>query len=164
MNIKPRIETIKEKKLIGMHEQMSLIENKTYKLFSTFMPRKKEIQNVINIDTYDLRVYPQNYYSNFSPSNYFTKWALVEVSDWEHIPNKMEKFNLIGGKYAIFDYKGLSSDNRIFHYIFTNWLPNSNYELDDRPHFEILGEKTKFNDPNSEEEIWIPIRDRVDAV
>jgi AraC family transcriptional regulator len=32
------------------------------------------------------------------------------------------------------------------------------YELDDRPHFEILGDKYKNNDPNSEEEIWIPIK------
>jgi AraC family transcriptional regulator len=37
-------------------------------------------------------------------------------------------------------------------------LPNSAYELDDREHFELLGEKYKNNDPNSEEEIWIPIR------
>jgi AraC family transcriptional regulator len=37
-------------------------------------------------------------------------------------------------------------------------LPNSNYHLDDRPHFEILGEKYKNADPGSEEEIWIPIK------
>jgi AraC family transcriptional regulator len=29
--------------------------------------------------------------------------------------------------------------------------------LDDRPHFEVLGEKYKNNDPTSEKEIWIPI-------
>ncbi len=37
-------------------------------------------------------------------------------------------------------------------------LPNSEYELENRPHFEVLGEKYKNNDPNSEEEIWIPIK------
>jgi len=30
--------------------------------------------------------------------------------------------------------------------------------LDDRPHFEVLGDKYKNADPDSEEEIWIPIR------
>jgi AraC family transcriptional regulator len=40
----------------------------------------------------------------------------------------------------------------------TEWLPNSAYALDDRPHFEALGEQYKNNDPNSEEEIWIPIK------
>ncbi|MEP7234441.1 MAG: GyrI-like domain-containing protein, partial [Ignavibacteriota bacterium] len=48
-----------------------------------------------------------------------------------------------------------------FQYILRTWVPNSNYELDDRPHFEILGEKYKKDDPSSEEEIWIPIKPRV---
>ena len=34
----------------------------------------------------------------------------------------------------------------------------SKYSIDNRPHFEIIGEKYKNNDPNSEEEIWIPIK------
>lgn len=38
------------------------------------------------------------------------------------------------------------------------WLPASDYNLDNRPHFEVLGEKYKNNDPTSEEEIWIPIK------
>jgi AraC family transcriptional regulator len=37
-------------------------------------------------------------------------------------------------------------------------LPASGYELDDRPHFEILGERYKNNDPDSEEELWFPVR------
>jgi AraC family transcriptional regulator len=45
-----------------------------------------------------------------------------------------------------------------FTYIFTRWLPASGYQLDNRPHFEILGDKYKNNDPESEEEIWIPVR------
>lgn len=47
-----------------------------------------------------------------------------------------------------------------FGYIFGTWLPNSGYIMDDRPHFEILGAKYKNNDPESEEEIWIPIKER----
>jgi AraC family transcriptional regulator len=43
-------------------------------------------------------------------------------------------------------------------YIFNTWLPQSNYQLAPRPHFEILGEKYKNNHPDSEEEIWIPIQ------
>jgi len=70
----------------------------------------------------------------------------------------METFVLPGGLYAVFDYKGLSTDNSIFQYIFENWLPNSDYILDNRAHFEVLGDKYKNNDPTSEEEIWIPIK------
>jgi hypothetical protein len=30
--------------------------------------------------------------------------------------------------------------------------------LDDRPHFEVLGSKYRNNDPESEEETWIPTK------
>jgi AraC family transcriptional regulator len=70
----------------------------------------------------------------------------------------METFVLKSGLYAVFHYQGLSTDNRIFVYILGTWLPNSMYDLDARPHFEVLGEKYKNGDPNSEEDIWIPIK------
>jgi AraC family transcriptional regulator len=72
----------------------------------------------------------------------------------------MEPFRLEGGLYAVFDFKGSGNDKSIFQYIFGTWLPGSDYNLDNRPHFEVLGEKYKNNDPGSEEEIWIPIKPR----
>ncbi|MBK8342237.1 MAG: GyrI-like domain-containing protein [Bacteroidetes bacterium] len=62
------------------------------------------------------------------------------------------------GKYAVFYYKGLNTDHSIFNYIFQDWIPQSGYQLDDRPHFDVLDERYKNNDPESEEEIWIPIK------
>lgn len=50
------------------------------------------------------------------------------------------------------------TDTAVFRNIFGVWLPASGYTLDRRPHFEVLGEKYKNADPNSEEEIWIPIK------
>ncbi len=70
----------------------------------------------------------------------------------------METFCIPEGQYAVFHYKGSSADSSIFQYIFGEWLPKSGYELDDRPHFEILGAQYKNNDPESEEEIWIPVK------
>jgi len=156
----PRIEINIEKKFIGKKLTMSLVDNKTFQLFSEFMPRRKEILNTISNDIYDLIVYPTGYFSDFNPTNIFKKWALLEVSDVVDVPNEMESFKLKSGLYAVFDYKGLSTDKSIFNYIFETWLPNSNYLIDSRPHFEILGEKYKNDDPNSEEEIWIPIKSK----
>jgi AraC family transcriptional regulator len=68
----------------------------------------------------------------------FEKWAVVEVSDFEMIPDGMETFTLPSGLYAVFHYKGSSTDTRIFAHIFGTWLPNSAYTLDHRPHFEVL--------------------------
>lgn len=156
--MEPVIKSIGSKKLIGMSEKMSLQVNKTGKLFGTFMPRRNEVLNSINKDTFALQVYASNHFKNFNPANEFIKWALVEVSSTENIPDGMEVFELEGGEYAVFYYKGSSEDGSIFQYIYGEWIPKSDYQLDDRPHFEILGAKTKVNDPNSEEEIWIPIK------
>ena len=104
-----------------------------------------------------MQIYDSSYYEEFSPKNEFEKWATVEVENFDTIPNEMKSFTLKKGLYAVFDYRGSSSDNSIFQYIFREWLPNSPYQIDDRPHFEILGKKYKNNDPTSEEQIWIPI-------
>ena len=140
-----------------MYVDMNLLNNKTGQLWSQFSPRIKEIVNKSTEDKISLQVYPVNYFRQFSPATDFQKWALVEVTDLDNVPEEMSSFKLDGGLYAVFDYKGSSADASIFQYIFTQWLPNSNYVLDNRPHFEILGEKYRNNDPNSEEEIWIPV-------
>lgn len=158
--MKPRIELLSEKKLIGMQTIMSLTDNKTMELWQSFMPKRKDIKTAVNSDLYSIQSYDDLYFRNFSPNTKFEKWAAIEVTDFEIIPKDMQAFTIPTGLYAVFEYKGLSSDNSIFHYIFAEWLPNSEYHLDHRPHFEILGEKYKNNDPNSEEEIWIPIKPR----
>ena len=139
---------------------MSLVNNKTGQLWGQFAPRIKEIQNRATTDKISMQVYPPRYYEQFNPNNEFVKWAAVEVTNFEHIPEGMQSFVLPEGLYAIFEYKGSSADTSIFQYIFSEWLPHSEYTVDDRPHFEVLGSKYKNNDPNSEEEIWIPIKEK----
>lgn len=156
----PRIEQLEEKKLIGHVIKMSLANNKTDQLWAQFAPRIKEIKNRASEDKISMQIYPPLFYEQFNPNVEFEKWAIVEVKDFEKIPNGMNSFILKKGIYAVFYYKGLSSDNSIFQYIFSEWLPNSKYVVDDRPHFEVLGLNYKNNNPNSEEEIWIPIREK----
>ncbi len=156
--MQPIIKSIQEKQLIGIHKEMSLTENKTSELFREFMPRRKEIHHLKDNNTFEMMAYPHGYFRSFNPSTKFTKWALAEVSAIDNIPSNMLTYTLVEGQYAVFHYKGLSSDSSIYEYIFSKWLPNAPYQLDDRPHFNVLGEKTKINDPDSEEEIWIPIK------
>lgn len=158
--MEPRIKTLKEKKLAGNHIVMSLANNKTGELWKSFMPRRREITNALNGDLISMAIYKPNHFADFKPTNEFEKWAAVEVSDFDNVPNGMEKFTLTGGLYAVFDYKGSSTDVSIFQYIFTTWLPQSGYLLDSRPHFEVLGDKYKNASPDSEEEIWIPIKEK----
>lgn len=160
MKVLPRIEKINEKKLVGMRINMSLADNKTAELWRTFMPKKKEIIHQINEELISLQQYQPNHFTYFSVHNQFEKWACVEVSDFNALPANMETLILESGLYAVFHYKGLNTDTSIFQYIFGTWLPSSSYVLDNRPHFEVLGEKYKNNDVNSEEEIWIPITNK----
>jgi AraC family transcriptional regulator len=154
----PRIVTLNEKKLIGKRLIMSFADYKAGELWKDFMPRRKEISSNLSDDLIAMTVYNPTHFLNFKPTNEFEKWATVEVSSFDNVPADMETFILAGGLYAVFDYKGLNTDDSIYHYIYREWIPNSGYDLDNRPHFEILGEKYKNNDPASEEEIWIPIK------
>ena len=156
----PRIETTVDRKLVGKRTTMSLANNRTSDLWKDFMPRRKEIINVVTNGFISMTVYRPAHFIDFKPTNEFEKWAAVEVSNFETVPKGMETFVLQGGLYAVFDYKGSSNDPKIFQYIFGTWLPNSKYIVDNRPHFEVLGEKYKNNDPTSEEEIWIPIKQK----
>lgn len=155
----PSIRILKEKKLIGTHVKMSLINNKTGELWQKFAPRIQAISNKVDTDKFSMQIYNPSYFKTFSPEKEFEKWAAVEVSDFNTVPKDLDTFILIEGKYAVFHYKGSSKNSFVFfEYIFKSWLPNSIYELDNRPHFELLGEKYKNNNPSSEEEVWIPIK------
>lgn len=158
MGFQPRIQVLSSKRLVGTSIKMSLANNRTFELWSSVMPKLKKMGYQPSDDKYSLQVYPKSYFNNFNPQAEFMKWAAVEVANFSKIPEEMDTFTLNEGLYAIFDYKGPSNDNSIFQYIYTSWLPNSNYILDDRPHFEVLGKNYKNNDSESEEEIWIPIR------
>ena len=153
-----RIAHFEEKKLAGKRLTMSLLENKTGELWKSFMQLRKEIKNNIGNDLYSVQVYDPFYFEHFNPATTFDKWATIEVSNFENLPESFECFVLPAGLYAVFQRKGMSTD--IFKTIYTEWLPNSEFMLDNRPHFEILGEKYKNGDPDSEEEIWIPIKQK----
>ncbi|MFZ4428340.1 MAG: GyrI-like domain-containing protein [Saprospiraceae bacterium] len=154
----PSIQTTNEKKLVGKRLIMRLDDDRVRELWKSFMPRRKEIKNNLTTDLISVAVYPPKYFSDFKATNEFERWAAAEVLDFDNVPNGMETFVVPSGLYAVFEYKGLNSDTSVFQYILGTWLPGSDYLLDDRPHFEVLGEKYQNNDPASEEQIWIPIR------
>lgn len=155
----PRIETLSEKKLIGKRMTMTYVENRTQELWRSFMPHRKEIKNNSTADLISMQIYNGSFdFQNFNPNHPFDKWAAIEVSDFDIIPEEMESYTLPAGLYAVFIHKGPATEGeRTFRYIFETWIPQSLYVIDHRPHFEILGEKYRRDDPTSEEEVWIPI-------
>lgn len=155
----PDFRSIAPKMLVGKRHTMSFNDNTTHSLWSSFMPLYKAILNAVGNDRYSLQIYPENYFDNFNPVAVFEKWAAAEVASLDDVPAEMETLTLPGGLYAVFFYKGNPANgNSVFNYIFTEWLPQSGYILDNRPHFEVLGEKYENGNDSSEEEIWIPVK------
>jgi AraC family transcriptional regulator len=156
-----RFETIRTKQLLGMHLTLSFTKFNVEELWKKFMPLKKTIGNIKGQELYSLEVYLPGFFISFNPNAFFEKWAAVEVTDYDQVPAPMEPFELTGGLYAVFMHKGPSSTaSATYNYIFREWLPASGYVPDDRPHFAVMKEHYRRDDPGSEEEVWIPVRPR----
>jgi AraC family transcriptional regulator len=155
--MEPIIKTFPTTKFIGMNSVISYSDYRIGELWGNFMPRRNEIQNTIGTELFNIQINSDNF--DFNPQTEFVKWAVVPVTDFKSIPDGMQQLIVQEGLYAVFNHVGDAVKAReTLGNIFGVWLPNSEYELDNRPHFEILGAKYKNNAPDSEEEIWIPIK------
>jgi AraC family transcriptional regulator len=150
----PKIMQRSEIKVIGMQSTMHHNQyGNIIALWKRFSPQKKRIQNTINEDLIAIQVY-----SHFNTiENPFDIWACVEVSSLDSIPEGMTSFTIPKGAYAVFLHKGLDA-SKTYQQIISEWLPNSGYEFDDRPHFQVMGTKYKNGSADSEEDFYVPIR------
>ena len=161
-NQEPEIITLQPRLLVGVHAVTSLAENHTTQLWQQFMPRRNEIHFPLNNDLYSVSLYgAQLQQGTFDAHTKFEKWAARAVTDLHDLPEGMAPLLVSGGLYAKFIHYGTyATFTETIDLIFRQWLPNSNYQLDDRAHFEVMTEKYRGpSDPDSEEEIWIPIKD-----
>jgi AraC family transcriptional regulator len=158
--MQPQIIDLSPTTLIGHFQEMSLANDQTQPLFQQFMPQRNTIIGRTANRVYDLRVYaPGLDFSTFGPTTTFIKWAAVEVSEAPAEQPGFHSFSLPGGLYACFDHQGPAAEvGRVFGYIFQQWLPTSGYQLDERPHFEIMEEGYQPMAPDAKEQIWIPIK------
>ena len=159
--MKPRLVKTENILMIGMRAQMSLqnINEETGKLARQFMPRRHNIKNRIGDHTFSLQNYNHFDFKSFNPSISFEKWVGVEVSNDSFIPERMELLTIPSGDYLVFNYKGSAQGfPQFWQQLHGQWLPNSKYQLDNRPHFEKLPEGYNPMDSESEEEVWVPVK------
>lgn len=146
--------------IIGMKANMSFstISEDTGKLARQFMPRLKEIKNRVDNNTLSLQNYDDFDYNNVQPTMTFEKWVGVEVANLDEVPEGMETLTIKSGNYLVMDFKGsMQAFVKQWHYIHAVWLPNSEYKLDNRPHFEKLSPSYSPMSTVNEEEIWVPV-------
>lgn len=157
--MQPRIETLPETKLVGKRIRTSFAENRTGELWQSFMPERGRIRLSTGPELYAVDIFDgTDFFREFNPSREFEKWAAMQVSEYRDVPSGMETLTVPAGLYAVFHYRGKASEAReTFQFIYGTWIPGSDYELDNRPHFALMGEKYRNEDPESEEEFWVPI-------
>ena len=152
----PKIIYYLERKVVGLSSTINRNEpHKIGELWRQFMPEKYKIKNVATNELIAMQLFPNNI--NNEGADEYTIWATVEVHDFENIPNGMLSYIIPSGDYAIFTLKGMNIQG-LYEKIMTEWLPKSGYTIDDRPHFQIMGENYKNGSPDSEEDIYIPIK------
>ena len=59
--MEPRIETCALKNLVGKKIRMSYSDNKTFELWKSFMPRRKEITNNVTTDLFSMQIYDKHF-------------------------------------------------------------------------------------------------------
>ena len=122
----PQIKTFPTTKFIGKNLSFTYSDYRAFELWSSFMPRRKEVPNAIGTDLYNIQINPIGF--SFGLQEPFVKWAAVPVANFDFVPEGMETLEIPEGWYAVFHYKGDQSNApAFFNAIYTEWLPASNY-------------------------------------
>ena len=158
----PKIIDFQETRLIGSRVRMSFVNDRTSELWRGFRTVMPTISGRTGSDSYSVKVYDASYsFGAFDPAAEFDKWAAVAVREDADLPDGQESLMIPAGKYAEFIHVGpASAAPRTFGYIFGEWLPASEFELDLRPHFEILPEGYDPFAVDASERVLLPIRSR----
>ena len=152
----PKILEVSEIKVIGLSTTIKMHEqHKIVALWKQFMPRKHELKTLVSEELIAMQIF--NLQKNGEPDEDFDIWACAEVEDFNTMPQNLKSFTIPSGKYAVFLHRGMNA-SLTYQNIMTEWLPNSGYVIDDRPHFQVMGQTYKNGSPDSEEDFYVPIR------
>ena len=159
--MKYRVVDSEEILVVGLKAKANFqnISQVTRQLAKQFMPRLDEVKFRKDTFTLSLQNYTHFDFKNFNPNEVFEKWIGVEVTNINDVPQSMQTLSISLGRYLVIDFKGSISDFiKLWRDIHSSWLPNSEFELDNRPHFERLPPSYSPTQNVNEEEIWIPVK------
>ena len=151
-----------EVRLIGMCVRTSFVNDRTSEVWRGFRTVISTVRGRIDTDSYSVKVYGSQYsFTSFDPASEFEKWAAVRVSADALVPDGLESLTIPAGHYAEFLHVGpASAASKIFPDILGRLIPEAGFEIDLRPHFEILPEGYDPFDYGSTERVLIPVRPR----
>ncbi len=153
----PRIERVSPIHIVGEKVSNSIQHDITFDLWKNFIPKINQIPNRVGDHFVSMQHYDKDFFQQFSTERSFEKWAAVQVSELPNTDSTFLHYTIPEGFYAVFTRDGSLESRQVFYHMYTIWLNNSCYEIDNRPHFEILDKDYKVNE-NEKEEVFIPIR------
>ncbi len=127
LKMTPKIETLDSMKFVGMEigpEELMNEELPIANLWDRFWKDFKRIQNVLP-DAYGLYS-PTLEAESVTEARYI---AAVPVSEFAESPEGYVDYEIEGGSYAVFDFKGSTEAlAEAQHHVYSQWLPHSGYE------------------------------------
>ena len=147
---------LEEASFLGFSTETSLVQNQTAVVFRQLMIWRKDDEAYKNMPVYDIKIYPRDYFTAFDPSRPFVKWAAVKRKE-KDTNASLKPYVVPRGSYLCFTHTERVSPS-FFQELYNTWLPQSPYELDDRPHFDKMWPDPTNRGAVVKEEIYIPIK------
>lgn len=159
MASEPRLVSSAPRVLVGMHRDLPLADPAVAALWRAFMPRLGEIAGRADADLVSVLVRRVGASGPPVPGEPVTRWAAATVVHDAPVPPGMRRLVIPAGEYAVFAYRGTAAGfGAAARYVYADWLPGSGWRLDDRPGFEVLPPGYRPDDPEAEEQVWVPVR------
>jgi AraC family transcriptional regulator len=150
--MQPRIVDHPAFTVVGLKVHGKNENNEIPRMWEALNPRVGEIKHRVDNDVaYGIST---NLDEQSGAFDYIAGFA---VGRTEEIPDGMVHFQVPGGKYAVFR-TSLPRLGETFLYAYRTWVPRSGYELAGGPDFELYDEEFDPNEPDSEFDVYVPIR------
>jgi AraC family transcriptional regulator len=126
-------------RLAALEQTMSFRNNLTPELWTRFSMICRRFPDCFSGVRYSVASYPPDFFSAFHQDRAFNKWAAAALTINVMPTAELSWLEIPAGRYAVFEYHGPAADAApFFKVIFNEWLPQSGYRLDSRPHFERM--------------------------
>ncbi len=154
--MEPQIVALDTLYLVGLPFYGDASEGQFGKTWDRFIKIEKQIKKRVNQEvTYGVEIYGEEFHTD-------QKWVYfpsVAVSDLAEIPDILFGKILPAATYAVFTVKGgLDKIPETFRYAYDQWLPASKYEMGYAFDFELYDERFKGREPDSELDLYLPVK------
>ncbi|MBW6513185.1 MAG: GyrI-like domain-containing protein [Candidatus Syntrophosphaera sp.] len=154
--MEPRIVHREAFTVVGMKCRTTMADNQIPRLWEDFNPRARAVQHALFAQgCYGICF---NEEGDEPGGDWFSYLAGVEVTELKDVPAGMESLLIPASDHAVFEHLGtLENLQQTYHFIYNQWLPQSEYVMLGSQDFELYDQRFKYGLPDSVMEIWIPV-------